>query len=105
MTNINEELLVRYRQEVEVELHQILSYWMTYTVDEENGGFYGKVNNDNEADGKAPKGSVLNSRILWSFSAAYQATKAPKYLQMAERAYRYIVSHFIDKEFGGVFWT
>ena len=31
--------------------------------------------------------------------------KNPEYLKYAERAYQYITSHFIDKEFGGVYWT
>ena len=53
----------------------------------------------------APKGSVLNSRILWTFSAAYNLTGNMDYLNTAERAFNYIADHFIDKEYGGVYWT
>ena len=53
----------------------------------------------------SPKGAVLNSRILWAFSAAYNLTKNEDYLRTATRAFHYISSHFIDKEFGGVYWT
>ncbi len=94
-----------YRAEMEDELKAILSYWVNHAVDIQNGGFFGKVDNDNMPDESAAKGSVLNSRILWSFSAAYNATKNVQYLQMAERAYKYISRYFIDKEFKGFYWT
>jgi mannobiose 2-epimerase len=42
---------------------------------------------------------------LWTFSAAYNLTKSEAYLKTAERAFEYLSDHFIDKEFGGVFWT
>jgi cellobiose epimerase len=94
-----------YKQEVQQELKDILAYWVTNTVDVVNGGFVGKINNDNNIDDKAPKGSVLNARLLWSFSAAYNLTHTVQYLQMAERAFKYIRNHFIDKKYGGVYWT
>lgn len=94
-----------YRKEMQEELRSILVYWITYALDVQHGGFFGKVDNDNNPDPTAPKGSVLNSRILWSFSAAYNATKNVQYLQMAERAYKYISRYFIDKDHKGVYWT
>lgn len=99
------ELLGKYKTELEEELKAILQYWMNYAIDTENGGFYGKIDNDNKIYPKAPKGSVLNSRILWSFSASYNYTGENKYLQIAERAFDYITNHFVDKEYGGVYWT
>src|SRR5687768_15519426 len=97
--------LHNYRVEVTQELRNILAYWMTYTVDNKYGGFIGKIDNDNQAGAEAPKGSVLNSRILWSFSAAYNLTGNKQYLLMAERAYEYICNYFIDDIYGGVYWT
>ena len=78
---------------------------MQYTIDEMNGGFVGKINNENNTDASAPKGSVLNARILWTFSAAFNQYKNKKYLDVATRAFEYIEKYFFDKEFGGVFWT
>jgi mannobiose 2-epimerase len=69
------------------------------------GGFYGKIDNDNRVIPGSPKGSVLNARILWSFSAAYNLTGKKLYLEIADRAYQYIVDHIIDKKYGGVYWT
>jgi mannobiose 2-epimerase len=94
-----------YKKELTNELGNILNYWMANTVDEQDGGFYGKIDNDNKVIPASPKGSVLNARILWSFSAAYNQNPDAKYLAIADRAYQYIIKHFIDAGFGGVYWT
>ena len=91
------------------ELHQeltknILPYWMQKMPDKENGGFYGRIDGEELIHKQANKGSILNSRILWTFSAAYRLEKNPDYLKMAERAFEYILEYFIDKENGGIFW-
>jgi mannobiose 2-epimerase len=97
--------LQQYRQEAATELENILHYWMAHTVDEMNGGFVGRIDHKNTVHANAPKGSVLNSRILWSFSAAYSLTGKEEYCSMAKRAFDYIVAHFFDPHFGGVYWT
>ncbi len=99
------ESIATYRNKVKDELKDILSYWIANTVDISNGGFYGRLDNSNKVFAEAPKGSVLNSRILWAFSAAYSLTNDQAYLEIADRAFNYIRNHFIDKEFGGVYWT
>ncbi len=99
------QILPRYRTEVADELDSILEYWINHTVDQANGGFYGSVDSNNVSDPTAVKGVVLNARILWTFSAAYLRYREPRYLAMASRAYRYIVDHFIDRKYGGVYWS
>jgi mannobiose 2-epimerase len=100
-----EKELAQYKREVEKELQDILQYWMKRTVDHVNGGFVGKIDHGEIPHPEAPKGSVLNSRILWSFSAAYNLTKKKDYLPFAQRAFRYLLNHFLDKDYGGVYWT
>jgi mannobiose 2-epimerase len=97
--------LQTYKDELNTELIRIMDYWSRYTVDDKNGGFYGKIDQHNNVAPNAPKGSVLNARILWSFSAAYNQDPTPYYLDLAQRGYEYIVEHFIDHEHGGVYWT
>jgi mannobiose 2-epimerase len=97
--------LTQYKKEMEDELEEILSWWMRMTIDQKNEGFYGKIDHNNKIYSEAPKGSVLNSRILWSFSSAYNLTGNKKYLETAERAFNYFTEYFIDKKFGGVYWT
>lgn len=87
------------------ELERILSYWSTVAFDKENDRFYGKIGNDNQVDVFASLGSVLYSRILWSFSAGYKATGNTDYLNFADKAYEYLINKFLDKEFGGVYWS
>ena len=87
------------------ELENILQYWATYAVDDTDEGFYGEINNNNQHIAGSIKGSVLNARILWSFSAAYNLDHKPKYLTIANRALNYIQQHFVDSQFGGVYWS
>lgn len=82
----------------------ILPFWINKMQDVENGGFYGQIDGNNDMHKDANKGAVLNARILWTFSAAYRILQNEEYLNMATRAYNYIKEHFIDKEFGGVYW-
>jgi mannobiose 2-epimerase len=89
---------------MELELQNILNYWMQNSIDEKNGGFIGSIDHFNQKNVDAPKGSVVNTRILWTFASAYRVTKKPEYLKTAERAYHYIIHHFIDKNYGGIYW-
>ncbi len=97
--------LTAYRQEMETELASIVAYWQQHTIDEEKGGFFGKINNGNVADVTAAKGVVLHARILWAFAAAYFFLPQPAVLATAERACRYLFSQFRDAVYGGVFWS
>lgn len=88
----------------EKELERILDFWIKYTQDHQNGGFIGSMLGDGTIVKGASKGAILNGRILWSFSAAYNYTKKEKYLEMAHRAFEYFTNYFIDKKHGGVYW-
>lgn len=94
-----------FLDKITAELHSILDYWETNAIDEKFGGFIGEIDFKEEKKELADKGSVLNARILWTFSAAYPVTKNPNQLAIAERAFHYINKYFFDKEFGGIFWS
>jgi mannobiose 2-epimerase len=94
-----------FRQEVKQELFRIMDYWVQYAPDKEKGGFYGVVNGKNVADTNAPRGIVITSRILWTFSAAHQLFPNADYQALAKRAYEYLLKYFVDKEYGGVYWS
>jgi mannobiose 2-epimerase len=94
------------RQEVhEVLDYNILRFWIDRMQDHVNGGFYGRIDNQNRLHADADKGAILNARILWTFSAAYRVLGKPVYLEMATRAMRYFLDNFIDQEYGGVYWS
>jgi mannobiose 2-epimerase len=98
-------ILKNFKSEVDKELHSILSWWIKYALDKENGGFYGKINNNNCVDNKAEKGLVLNARILYTFSSAYLQNSKNEYLKIADDAFKYLVKYFQDKENGGFYWA
>lgn len=100
-----ENILPVYRDEMNSELEAILRFWMKHTVDERHGGFHGSIDNDNSPDPGAPKGIVLYSRILWAFSSGWLLNRNDAYLSFANRAWDYIKDHFVDKEYGGVYWS
>ncbi len=81
----------------------ILSFWSGKMVDPA-GGYYGRIDGRGKLHEQADKAVVLNTRILWTYSAAYQLTGNPKHKLMADRAYDYITGHFIDSNNGGVYW-
>ena len=51
----------------------ILPFWMG-TADPDRGGFYGRISGHGELHRDAPRASVLNMRLLWTFAAAYRVT-------------------------------
>ena len=81
----------------------ILSYWLT--LKDPTGGFYGEVLSDGTVLHDAPRGVILNARIIWSFSAAYGVLKKPEYLEAAVHAKEYFLKHFCDHKYGGVYWS
>lgn len=83
----------------------ILRFWLDKMVDEENGGFYGRIDGHGQLHPEAEKGAILNARILWSFSAAYRLLEVEEYLEAATRAKDYLIEHFIDPVYGGVYWS
>jgi mannobiose 2-epimerase len=82
----------------------ILPYWLSNTIDATNGGFYGRIDGDNNIILDASKGVILNTRILWTFSASYRQLGNAEYLEIADRAYKYLIDYFWDNEYGGLYW-
>ena len=84
--------------------NNILPYWMTKAKDRQNGGFLGRIAGDETFYPDAPKGAILHARILWTFSAAYSLTQNSQYLEIANETQAYLLSHFKDDVFGGIYW-
>jgi mannobiose 2-epimerase len=94
---LKEELVSHLRE-------QILPFWMDRMIDDENGGFYGWVDNKGSIRKDAARAAVMNTRILWTFSAAYTMFRDKKYIDVAVRSYNYIMDHFVDSDNGGIYW-
>ena len=81
----------------------IIPFWKSLR-DDRNGGYIGLVDADLTRHPEADKGCILNSRILWFFSAAYRQTGDPALLDEADHAYTMLLK-MLDPENGGVFWS
>jgi len=102
----SEKLLLSLYKEMKSEMTEnILPFWMKQAYDVKTGSFFGQILHDETVVNVSPKGAVLNARILWTFSAAYNETGETVYLEFAEKAYRYFSTHFIDYQNGGVYWS
>ena len=94
-----------YGRQVEQELlTNILPFYEQFCVDEEWGGFYGRVDNDGTIHPDASKGLVQHSRLLWTYAHAFRTFAHPIYRHLAEHALDFLLAHFWDDEFGGFFW-
>lgn len=92
-------------EELNAELREILDFWSTEALDMQYGGFIGQIDSNQVRQTTADKGMVLHARILWAFSAAYHLYGQESDRLMAARAYEYIKNHFVDAEYGGVYWS
>ncbi|MEM8507085.1 MAG: AGE family epimerase/isomerase [Bacteroidota bacterium] len=95
---------IDFKAGLEKELDNVLRYWQTYTLDHDNGGFYGRIDHNNQIDIKHSKGIILNTRILWAFSRANNFYKDDRYQAECDRAFSYLRDTFRDVRYGGVFW-
>jgi mannobiose 2-epimerase len=98
-------LFQRLQRDLHIELDRILDYWSSNTIDTVYGGFVGRIDENNYPVLGSQKGSVLNARICWTFSSAWQLTRNPEHAMLARRAFEYIDQYFIDPVHGGVYWT
>nr|WP_321408571.1 AGE family epimerase/isomerase [uncultured Carboxylicivirga sp.] len=92
-------------QEMDQELKEILMFWADHSLDTVRGGFIGETDRAGDKKEDADKGAVLNARLLWTFSSAYNFYRDKKYLDLADRAYDYLMTYFWDKKNGGLYWA
>lgn len=81
---------------------RILPFWNRLR-DDENGGFYGFMDNDLNVDKTADKGVILTSRILWFYSSCYRTLGDEYLLDNACHAYEFL-KKCVDTVNGGVWW-
>ncbi|MGN0319880.1 MAG: AGE family epimerase/isomerase, partial [Lachnospira sp.] len=84
--------------------NDLIPFWNNMK-DNINGGFYGYADHNGTADKNSIKGSILSSRILWFYSAAYQLLNKEELLEMANHSYIFLANKLYDSEYGGIFWS
>jgi mannobiose 2-epimerase len=102
---MNPDDLKDFSQRISNQLYgQIMPFWCGPAVDHEQGGWMGWLSNDLKPDRTQPKGLIVNSRILWAFSAVHRARPEKLFQQMAGRALDFVMNRFWDAQHGGAFW-
>ena len=99
-----DEINKLYREVHKELILNILPFWMNKAVDREFGGFYGQINGRGHVVFSADKGGIVNSRILWTFSAVYSRLKNKEYLKTAQMSKDYVLAHFFDRTYQGTYW-
>lgn len=105
ISKIAESKRIGFLDEIRTEMQHLLDWWVEHMVDEEHGGFYGRIDGFGRLHPDANKGVILNARLLWTFSAVANYSGEAQYEKWADRAYQYFSDHFLDKQHGGVFWS
>lgn len=102
----NETLLHTLCRDVRECLTQnILPFWLNNMLDKRRGGWYGRMTGKGLIVEDAPRGAILYARLLWTMSAAYRVLSDRSYLDAATMTRDYIIERFMDKEYGGTFWS
>jgi len=92
-------------QSIEDQLYgNIMPFWCGPALDPVHGGWMGWLSNDLKSDRTQPKGLIVNSRILWAFSAVHRERPEKLFRQMADRALDWVMNRFWDASYGGAFW-
>jgi len=105
MSAIKRQNLEEFKTAAHDELFgRLLPFWSGPALDHQQGGWMAWLTNDLKPDRSKPKGLVLNSRILWAFSASHRARLSHLYREMADRALEVLMNRFWDKKHGGAFW-
>jgi len=94
---------MKHEKFLETLKYKIVPFWLDQK-DTENGGFFGAVTLLQERLEDAPKGGVMTSRYLWTFSALSQRFDDPDFLSSADHAYDFLMNHLWDNTHNGIYW-
>lgn len=95
----------RFVDEIAAHLkNQLIPFWEGLK-DTQYGGYFGYMDYEQKIDPTYEKGCILNSRILWFFSNAYQLLGMENLKADAEHAYRFLKEYCLDAEYGGIYWS
>ena len=93
MTNRYQTELREFETKAQAQVFDhILPFWAGPALDDQQGGWLPWMTNELVVDRTQPKGLIVNSRILWAFSAAFRARPDKLYQEMAQRAFEFVAS-------------
>ncbi|ADQ45205.1 hypothetical protein Calkro_0294 [Caldicellulosiruptor kronotskyensis 2002] len=88
--------ITRFKEDLKAHLEEkIVPFWQSLK-DDEFGGYYGYMGFNLNINREAQKGCILNSRILWFFSACYNILKNASWL--LDEAAKYLKDEKLKEE-------
>jgi mannobiose 2-epimerase len=104
-TAAQKKIIIELQSKInKVLLENILPFWTDIIPDPESGNFYGRIDLKNNPEAGAPKGVILFTRLLWSYSRAYGFTGQEIHRELARKAYQSLIKLFKDQLQGGLVW-
>ena len=104
MEKVTLEKLLSLKERVSGELEtNLLPFWVAYFKDSQKKGCACQLSNTLEKE-STTQGLVFHARLLWTFSSLYGVYSDFKYLRLARECYENILTHFMDREYGGAYW-
>jgi len=88
----------------EVLQQNILKFWVDHAIDRQHGGMLGWLDRKGNPIKPGTKSLVQQSRIVWSFSAAYQMFPDRAYKEVAAHTLKFMREKMWDTEQGGFYW-
>ena len=99
-----DKVLDDFKAEVTDDLvNNLLPWWMDNVLNDTD--YWGEVAYDGTPNPEGEKGGIVSARLIWTFSGAYRVLGDEKYKEAADKLADYFIKHFMDEEFGGVFYT
>jgi cellobiose epimerase len=82
----------------------ILKFWIDHAIDRQYGGMLGWLDREGRPVPPGTKSLVQQSRVVWTFAAAYERYPDPLYRQMATHALTFLREKMWDAKNGGFYW-
>ncbi len=97
--------LKAYMPKLEKNLKEnIVKFWMTRSLDRENGGYIINFGPKGETKGPGTKMIVTQARQVWLFAHLAREGYGREYLEAADLGYRFLVDQMWDAKNGGFYW-
>ena len=86
-------------------LENILPFWLTHTLDTENGGYFLNHDIQGRPQGPAKKQLVVQARCVWFYSRLiHEGMDKDEYRKAARLGYEFLRDKMWDKQHGGFYW-
>jgi cellobiose epimerase len=82
----------------------ILKFWLDHAIDHQYGGMIGWLDRQGNPIPPGTKSLVQQSRVVWTFAAAYRRYPEPVYKEAATETMKFLRDKMWDREHGGFYW-